>query len=135
MLLGWWVRTHVRGEDVFLFRVDMAPEAQRARLRASLAAADALAKAPWFYDSLLASCTPIVHGMAQRIGGLPIDRRRLALGYLREFLRDLRALAPGYDLATLRAAGRITLRSQGADADPLLSQVIRRGVPGIAVRP
>lgn len=69
--------------------------------------------------------------MAQRItGGLPLDWRLLASGYLPEYLRDVGALA-GQDLDTLRAAGRITLRAQAADADPQFSQAIRRGVPGM----
>lgn len=130
------VRTNVRGEDVFLYRVQMAPEARRALLLAYLTEAEALARAPQFYDTLLANCTTIVYGMAQRIvGGLPLDWRLLASGYLPEYLRDAAALVPGYDLATLRAAGRITLRAQAANADPLFSQAIRRGVPGMAVRP
>ena len=130
------VRTNVRGEDVFLYRVNMPPAARRALLLAYLAEADALAQAPRFYDTLLANCTTIVYGMAQRIvGGLPLDWRLLASGYLPEYLQDVGALAPGHDLEALRAAGRITLRAQAADADPRFSQAIRRGVPGMAVQP
>lgn len=130
------VRTNVRGEDVFLYRVEMPPDVRRALLLAYLAEADTLATTPRFYDTLLANCTTIVYGMAQRIvGGLPLDWRLLASGYLPEYLNDVDALVPGYDLATLRAAGRITLRAQAADADPLFSQAIRRGVPGMAVWP
>ena len=130
------VRTNVRGEDVFLYRVQMPHEAKRALLLAYLAEADTLATTPRFYDTLLANCTTIVYGMAQRIvGGLPIDWRLLASGYLPEYLNDVDALVPGHDLATLRTAGRITQRAQAADADPMFSQAIRRGVPGMWVRP
>ena len=74
--------------------------------------------------------------MAQRIvGGLPLDWRLLASGYLPEYLRDVGGLEPGYDLETLRAAGRITLRAQAADADPHFSTAIRQGVPGMAQKP
>lgn len=127
------VRTNVRGEDVFLYRVAMTPESRRALLLAYLAEADALTKAPQFYDTLFANCTTIVYGMAQRIvGGLPMDWRLLASGYLPEYLYDMGALAPGHDLEALRAAGRITLRAQAADTDPAFSKAIRRGVPGMA---
>lgn len=127
------VRTNVRDEDVFLYRVQMAPEARRALLLAYVAEADALAKTPRFYDTLTANCTTIVYQMAQRIvGGLPMDWRLLASGYLPEYLHDVGGLVPGEELEALRAAGRITLRAQASDADPQFSQAIRRGVPGMA---
>ena len=130
------VRTNVRGEDVFIYRVKMAPEAMRALLLAYVQEADELRRAPRFYDTLFANCTTIVYEMAQRIvGGLPLDWRLLASGYLPEYLRDVDGLAPGYDLETLRAAGRITLRAQAADADPQFSTAIRRGVPGMTPKP
>jgi hypothetical protein len=130
------VRTNVRGEDVFLYRVDMTPEASRSLLLAYLAEADKLAKAPRFYDTLFANCTTIVYGMAERIvGGLPLDWRLLASGYLPEYLYDVGALVPGFDVDTLRAAGRITLRAQAADASANFSRAIRVGVPGIPVAP
>ena len=130
------VRTNVRGEDVYLYRVAMPPPARRALLLAYLAEADALAKAPRFYDTLTANCTTIVYAMAQRIvGGLPADWRLLASGYLPEYLQSVGGLVPGQALETLRAAGRITLRAQAADADPAFSQAIRRGVPGMEPPP
>ncbi len=130
------VRTNVRGEDVFLYRVKMAPEAMRALLLAYLQEAEALERNPRFYDTLTANCTTIVYEMAQRIvGGLPLDWRLLASGYLPEYLRDVGGLTPGYDLETLRAAGRITLRAKEADADPAFSEIIRRGIPGMPTKP
>ncbi|RZI92573.1 MAG: DUF4105 domain-containing protein [Variovorax sp.] len=124
------VRTSARGEDVFLYRVSMKPEARRALLLAYLAEADMLTKAPQFYDTLTANCTTVVYGMAQRIvGGLPMDWRLLASGYLPEYLYDIGALATGQSLDALRAAGRITLRAKAADADPAFSKAIRVGVP------
>ena len=129
------MRTNVRGEDVFLYRVKMAPEAMRALLLAYVAEADALRRQPRFYDTLFANCTTIVYEMAQRIvGGLPLDWRLLASGYLPEYLRDVGGLVPGYDLETLRAAGRITLRAKAADADPQFSTAIRQGIPGMTTK-
>lgn len=73
------VRTNVRGEDVYLYRVQLAPAAQRALFLAYLAEAQALARQPRFYDTLTANCTTIVYEMARRIvGGLPLDWRLLA---------------------------------------------------------
>lgn len=126
------VRTNARGEDVYLYRVQLAPEAQRALFLAYLAEADALARQPRFYDTLTANCTTIVYAMAQRIvGGLPMDWRLLASGYLPEYLYGVGGLVPGHSLAELRSAGRITERAKAADADPQFSRAIRRGVPGM----
>jgi hypothetical protein len=130
------VRTNVRGEDVYLYRVQLEPAAQRALLLAYLAEADALARQPRFYDTLTANCTTIVYEMARRIvGGLPLDWRLLASGYLPEYLHGVGGLAPGYSVEQLRSAGRITERAQAADADPQFSQAIRRGVPGMEATP
>ena len=130
------VRTNARGEDVYLYRVVMPPAAQRALFLAYLAEADALARQPRFYDTLLANCTTIVYQMAQRIvGGLPLDWRLLASGYQPEYLYAVGGLVPGHGLAELRSAGRITERARTADADPQFSQAIRRGVPGMDATP
>jgi hypothetical protein len=126
------VRTNVRGEDVYLYRVDLPPAAMRSLFLSYMNQAAALAAHPRFYSTLTANCTTIVFGMAQRIvGGLPLDWRLLASGYLPEYLQSIGGLAAKGDLATLRAAGRITARAQAADADPRFSQAIRRSIPGM----
>ncbi|KQP38941.1 DUF4105 domain-containing protein [Pseudorhodoferax sp. Leaf274] len=130
------VRTNVRGEDVYLYRVQLAPAAQRALFLAYLAEADALARQPRFYDTLTANCTTIVYEMARRIvGGLPLDWRLLASGYLPEYMHGVDGLVPGHTVEELRSAGRITDRARAADADPQFSQAIRRGVPGMEAAP
>ena len=130
------VRTNVRGEDVYLYRVQLAPAAQRALFLAYLAEAQALARQPRFYDTLTANCTTIVYEMARRIvGGLPLNWRLLASGYLPEYLHSVGGLVPGHTVEQLRSAGRITERAQAADADPQFSRAIRRGVPGMEATP
>ncbi|MET3517915.1 hypothetical protein ABIC63_005722 [Pseudacidovorax sp. 1753] len=126
------VRTNVRGEDVYLYRVAMPPEAMRSLFLAYLDQSITLAAHPRFYSTLTANCTTIVFDMARRIvGGLPLDWRLLASGYLPEYLQSIDGLAAKADLETLRAAGRITERATAADADPRFSQAIRSGIPGM----
>lgn len=126
------VRTNARGEDVYLYRVQMAPAAMRSLFLAYVAEAESLQRQPRFYNTFTANCTTIVYQMAQRIvGGLPMDWRLLASGYLPEYVHGVGALAPGQPLEALRAAGRITLRAQAADADPQFSRAIRVGIPGM----
>ena len=125
-------RSNARGEDVYLYRVALPPEAARSLFLAYLDQAAALASRPRFYDTLTANCTTIVFEMAQRIvGGLPMDWRLLASGYLPEYLARIDGLAAKQDLASLRAAGRITERAKRADDDPRFAERIRAGVPGM----
>ena len=133
------VRTNARGEQVFLYRVDMAPAAMRALFLSYAEQAAALHTAPRWYHTLTANCTTIVWDMAQRlVGGLPLDWRLLASGYLPEYLQSVGGLTPGQSLEALRAAGNITQRAQqwqapaGADdhaASIDFSRAIRAGIP------
>ncbi len=127
------VRTHARGEDVYLYRVMMPQEAMRSLFLAYLAKAEELGRAPRFYNTLTANCTTMVYEMVRRIiDGLPLDRRLLLSGYLPEYLLAVEALVPGHEMAELREAGRVTERARRAE-DPDgadFSRRIRAGVPG-----
>ncbi len=79
------VRTNVRGEDVYQCRIAMAPAAMRCLFLAYVDEAGTLARTPRFYDTLTPNCTTLVLELAQPIiGGLPVDYRLLASGYLPE---------------------------------------------------
>ncbi|MHC9083791.1 Lnb N-terminal periplasmic domain-containing protein [Luteimonas sp. RIT-PG2_3] len=131
------VRSNVRGEDVYLYRLTATPAQLRAMLLGYLDRADELRRTPRFYNTLTSNCTTIVFELARRISpGLPLDYRLLLSGYLGEYVHDLGALAPGYDFPALQAAGRITDRAKAADASGEdFTQAIRRGVPGMAGAP
>lgn len=127
------VRSNVRGEDVYLYRLQglSQPELQELLL-SYLQQADELRREPRFYNTLTSNCTTVVFELVRRIApGLPLDYRLLLSGYLAEYAHDAKGLVPGYDFATLKARGRITDRARAAgDADDF-SRAIRRGVPGI----
>lgn len=127
------VRTNVRGEDVYLYRLAMPQPAMRSLFLAYLNRAGELGQQPRFYNTLTANCTTIVFQMAQHIvGGLPLDWRLLASGYLPQYLRDIHGLAARGELAGITAAGRITERAHAADGRADFSQAIRQGLPGAA---
>ena len=125
------VRPNVRGEETFLYRVDM-PEAIRRQLFLSyIEQANQLLEEPRFYNTVTANCTTLVFGMMQHIsGGLPLDSRLLLTGYLPSYIDELDGLTTGFDLTQLRDAGRITERSKKASNSANYSQAIRQGVPG-----
>lgn len=125
------VRPNVRGEDTFLYRIDM-PEAIRRQLFLSyIEQANQLLEQPRFYNTVTANCTTLVFAMMQHIsGGLPLDSRLLLTGYLPSYIEELDGLTDGFSLSQLRSAGRITERSKSAEHSPAYSKIIRQGVPG-----
>lgn len=125
------VRPNIRGEDTFLYRIDM-PEAIRRELFLSyIGQANQLIEEPRFYNTVTANCTTLVFGMMQHIsGGLPLDPRLLLTGYLPSYIEELDGLTNGFDLTQLRTAGRITERSKQAANSENYSKIIRQGVPG-----
>jgi hypothetical protein len=129
------VRTNVRGEDLYLYRVRLPQAEMRSLFLAYLDEGASLVRAPSFYNTLTANCTTIVYALARHIvPGLPMDWRLLASGYLPDYLYDVGGLTPGYSMEALRAAGRVTERAIAADTTPAadFSQAIRQGVPGAA---
>lgn len=129
------VRTNVRGEDVYMYRVSLPQPEIRSLFLAYLGEGAALVREPSFYNTLTANCTTIVYALAKRIvPGLPMDWRLLASGYLPDYLFDVGGLAPGYSMEALRAAGRITERAIATDKTPGVdfSRAIRQGLPGVA---
>ncbi|WP_136475632.1 DUF4105 domain-containing protein [Pseudomonas sp. DG56-2] len=125
------VRTNVRDEDMYLYRIDMTVPAMRELLLSYVAQANALAERPRFYNTLTANCTTIVFEMVQSIlGGLPVDHRLLLTGYLPEYVLDIGGLQKGVTLEELRRRGRITDRARLAGDVPDFSTQIRLGVPG-----
>lgn len=126
------LRTNVRGEDCYLYRIGLTREARQALFLAYVEEANRLARQPRFYNSLTANCTTIVYGMTARIvDGLPLDYRLILSGRLPDYIHRLGGLAEGHTAAELREGGRITQRARDADRDPDFSHRIRQGVPGI----
>lgn len=125
------VRTNARGEDDFLYRIDMPPEAMRSLFLAYIDEANTLSRKPQFYNTLTANCTTIVYHMVQRIiYGLPLDYRVVLSGYLPSYVYEVGGLIDSVPLEELTARGRITDRARAADRDPNFSAAIRQGVPG-----
>lgn len=126
------VRTNVRHEQGYLYRVQMAPADMRALFVEYVNQANRLAVRPRFYNTLTANCTTLVFRMANRIvTGLPLDYRLLASGYLPEYLYDLDALRGAGSLREYRERGRYTDRALDTASGLAFSERIRLGVPGI----
>jgi hypothetical protein len=127
------VRTNVRGEDGYLYRVKMPEGAARSLFLSYVETASNLIQAPRFYNTLTANCTTIVYKLAaQIVPRLPMDYRLLLSGYLPEYLYRLGALEGAESAAAYRLAGHYTERARATQADDeQYSHNIRLGVPGV----
>jgi hypothetical protein len=127
------VRTNVRGEDDYLFRVRLPAADIRLLFLAYLQQTNELVTTPRFYNTITVNCTTLVYTMIQHIiGKLPVSYRVLLSGYIPEYVYSLGGLDGRYTIAQLRAMGRITDRARAADRSESFSAAIRDGIPELA---
>jgi Domain of unknown function (DUF4105) len=124
------LRTNVRGEDVYLYRLQLPQEAMRSLFLGYVGEANSLIDSPRFYNTITVNCTTLVYQMMKRIvGRLPPDYRLLFSGYLPEYVYRVGGLDHRYSLEELRRLGRITERARVSDRSESFSADIRRGIP------
>ncbi len=108
------VRTNVRGEDDYLYRMRLPVRDMRLLFLGYVGEANQLVGTPRFYNTITVNCTTLVYQMMQGIvGHLPLDYRLLLSGYLPEYVYSVGGRARRYKLD----------RSTAFSAD------IRRGIP------
>jgi hypothetical protein len=126
------VRTNIRGEDDYLYRIRMPLPAMRSLFIGYVEQADRLLCTPRFYNTITVNCTMLVYHMMKRIVGyLPWSYRLLFTGYLPDYVYRVGGLDQRYTLEELRALGRITDRARQADRSDSFSTDIRRGIPAL----
>jgi hypothetical protein len=124
------VRTNIRGEDDYLYRVQMPRADMRALFIGYVTQANALVTTPRFYNTITVNCTTLVYHMMKRIVGyLPFDYRVVFTGYLPEYVYKVGGLDRRYPLTVLRERGRITERAKVSDRSSSFSADIRQGIP------
>jgi Domain of unknown function (DUF4105) len=126
------VRTNVRGEDDYLYRIRMPLAAMRSLFLGYIEQADALVDTPRFYNTITVNCTTLVYHMMKRIVGyLPWSYRLLFTGYLPTYVYNVGGLDQRFSPDELRTLGRITDRAKQSDRSDTFSADIRRGIPQI----
>jgi hypothetical protein len=126
------LRTNVRREDTYLYRLRMSVPAIRSLFLAYVDEANALARTPRFYHTITGNCTTLVYDMLKRIiGRLPFSYRLLLSGYMPEYVYGIGGLDTRYPLGELRALGYISERARKADESATFSADIRQGVPSL----
>ncbi len=123
------VRTNIRGEDAYVYRLRMPPSAMRSLFLGYIDEANALVRTPRFYNTITVNCTTLVYHMMERIVGyLPLNYRLILSGYLPEYVYRVGGFDRRYSLQELRARGRITERARKADRSGAFSADIRQGI-------
>jgi hypothetical protein len=124
------LRTNVRREQTYLYRLRISVPAIRSLFLAYVNEANELARAPRFYHTISGNCTTLVYKMLKRIlGRLPFSYRLLLSGYLPEYVYKVGGLDPRFSLDELRAMGYFSERARTADQSPTFSADIRQGIP------
>jgi Domain of unknown function (DUF4105) len=126
------LRTNVRGESVYLYRLQLPTAAMRSLFLGYIGEANNLDIAPRFYNTITVNCTTLVYQMMKRIvGHLPLSYRLLFSGYMPEYVYSVRGLDRRCSLEELRTRGFITDRAKQCDRSAHFSADIRKGIPGI----
>ena len=124
------LRTNVRGEDDYLYRLQLPHPAMQSLFLGYVGEANSLVDSPRFYNTVTVNCTTLVYHMMKRIvGRLPLDYRLLLSGYLPEYVYRVGGLDRRYSLEELRERGRITERAKISDRSESFSADIRAGIP------
>jgi hypothetical protein len=130
------VRTNIRGEDDYLYRIRLPLQDIRLLFLSYVNQANELLHTPRFYNTITVNCTTLVYHMMERIvGRLPLSYRLLLSGYLPGYVYAVGGLDQRYTLEQLRVFGHITRRAQESDRSEFFSRDIRRGIPPLAAPP
>jgi uncharacterized protein DUF4105 len=129
------LRTNYRGEDVYLYRMDVSPDNARRLLLSYVRAINRLRDHAEWYNALTENCTTAI----KRIAGPDQTRTwfswKLFLnGRLDELAYDIGAIDHSLPFAELKAKSYVNPRAKAADADPLFSARIREGLPRMSPR-
>ncbi len=127
------LRTNVRGEDVYVYRLDVSPADARLLLLRYLHEVNELRERPQWYNALTENCTTAI----KRLAGADARRswwswKLLLNGYLDELAYDIGAIDRSLPFAVLKAQSHINDRAKAANDDPRFSVRIREGLPRMA---
>jgi hypothetical protein len=124
------LRSNVRRDSVFLYRVQATPEQARTLFRAMLERADRLRTQPEFYHTLTSSCTTNIvdHVNAITPHKVPLSYKVLLPAFADELAYDIGLLDTAQTFASLRSGALINPVAMAAHDDPDFSARIRAGL-------
>lgn len=124
------LRTNVRGERVFLYRLATPPDQARALLLAYVRELNHLARDPRWYNALTQNCTTTIRFHVRQSGTRnPWNWRILVNGRADELLYMRGLVDTSLPIAELRERSAISERARAAGDAPDFSRRIREGLP------
>lgn len=125
------LRTNIRkGEDVYLYRLNISPEHARERFLEYLVSINRLHEKPRWYNAITTNCTTAIRQQHNAKKRMPFDWRILLNGKGDEMLyeRDY-ILKGGLDFAELKRRSLINTAAQKSQSEQTFTQEIRAGLP------
>lgn len=124
------LRSNIQKADVYMFRLDVEPDAARRFLEEYVRQANRLTERPRFFNSVFSNCSMTVLQMAKAVGAdLPFDWRLIVNGYLPDYLYRRDAMNSDLSLEALYDLGDITEHARGHGLTEGFSEAIRVDVP------
>lgn len=126
------VRTNVRGEHVYLYRLRTQPSAVRELFLRYIAELNRLREQPEWYNAITQNCTTAIRGLTAPVAARSWRGWKIYLnGYLDELAYEIGAVDPTLPFAELHARSLIDDRARAAAGAPDFSHRIREGLPGM----
>jgi len=124
-------REQGKGEDVYLYRLQVSPEFNRKVFLSYLSEVNRLKERPEWYNALTDNCTTSIrkHTMPFLPNANP-DWRIIVNGYIDEMLYERKRFDTSLPFAELKKRSYINPQAKAADKDPAFSRLIRVGLPG-----
>lgn len=122
------VRTDIRHERVYLYRLQMSQAGKEALLLNYLTQVQKLDATPQWYNTVTDNCTTGILARARNIRSIPYNWRLLLSGYAPDYAYQAGLLEHTMPFAELRQKSLIT-RPPGAQITPDYSADIRRHLP------
>ena len=124
------LRTNVRGEEVYLYRLRPPPARARALLLAYLAKVNRLAKEPDWYNAFTHNCTTTIF-LHVRDLGIPFswNWKMFLNGYLDEGAYGVGLINRSMPFEEMRARSAISSTAKGVQNEADFSAAIRVGLP------
>ena len=120
-----------KGEDVYLYRLNVSTENVRKVFLSYLEEVNRLKGSPQWYNVLTDNCTTSI--LKHTIPYNPdarFDWRLVVNGYVDEMLYERKTINTSLPFAELKKRSYINPKAQITDKDPVFSQLIRVGLPG-----
>ena len=124
------VRTHHRGEDVYLYQLAMPPETARKVLLDYLREINEFNVQPRWYNAVSQNCTTTIRHHAQNVAaGNPFNWRILVNGKIDELGYRRGSINQELPFDELRRRSAISEKARSAPIGPDFSRRIREGLP------